>query len=174
MLPPKDMHLRCLRCRTDLTDEQRLCPKCGADREVEMEIAAELDPVVATLRRWLVLVGGILVLYGLLIYQKIDAMPVELQIQIMAGVVLAQLAIIARRAPLAVACVALSIFLAGWGYEIVVDPWASFSPGFGLAVRVISFAILLDALRGGLKARKIRRRVAEQVPRAVARVRGAE
>jgi hypothetical protein len=170
MLPPKDMHRRCLRCGAELAEVQRMCPDCGADREVEMAVAAELDPVIATLRRWLVLVGALLVLYALLIYQKIGYMPLALQLQIVAGVVLAQLALIARKAPLPVAGVAMILFLGGWGYEISLDPWASFHPGFGLAVRAISFAILLDALRGGLKARAIRRRVAEQVPRAVARV----
>src|SRR5215470_4237750 len=36
MLPPADLHTRCLRCGHDLGRDTRICPACGADRVLDI------------------------------------------------------------------------------------------------------------------------------------------
>lgn len=170
MLPPKEMLTHCLRCKHALGDE-RICENCGADREVEVEVARELVPAIAGLRRWLVVVAALLLVYAWLLYDYTNrAGPLVIGLLAVVGV-FAVCAAVVERAPLMVASIAAGIFFAEWLTEIAAKGAWALAPGWNLILRVLSAAVLLDGLRFALKARRIRERAKERVPRATARTR---
>jgi len=170
MLPPKDMNTKCLRCGEALEEDQRICGVCGADREVEMKIAAELRPAVAALRRWLAIVGALFLALGLILYSHYGSAlsTVDLVFPFAIAGALFVLCLVAPAFPLLASVVAICLFLAHWGLAVIQDPWAAFAPGLALVLRVFSLVILLDGTRAGYKAHVARRRAAAEFPSAKA------
>lgn len=175
MLPPKDLHEKCLRCGQALQAEQRICETCGADRDIEMKIAAELHPALASLRRWLVAVGAVFAVVGIITYSHYgSALPiVDLALPFAIAGVLFLLAVLAPAIPLTASVVAMGLFLAHWGLAAIQSPWAAVEPSVWLVVRVMILVSLADGVRAGYKAYSLRRRAAGDFPRARARVKKA-
>ncbi len=171
MLPPKDLNTKCLRCGAALEEEQRICQACGADRDVELKIAAELNPALASLRRWLVAVGAVFLVFGIIVYSHYGsaapAWNLAVPFAIAGGLFL--LAVVAPTIPLIASLIAMALFLAHWGLAALQSPWAAVEPSVWLIVRVMIFVSLLDGIRAGYKANALRRRAAEDFPSARAR-----
>jgi hypothetical protein len=175
MLPPKELSTQCIRCGRKLEVEERICPACGADRDVELAVAAELDPAIAALRRWLFVLGVLMLLLVALVYSELrsagatDYFSVLILPDLIVAGALFVLAAVARRVPLAASLIALLLFAANWGLAIKIDWVAALSPGIVLALRLLFSVVLIGAIQAGWKARRIRRQARESFPTAVAR-----
>jgi hypothetical protein len=175
MLPPKELSTQCIRCGQALAPEERICPACGADREVELAVAAQLGPAISTLRRWLLVLGVLMLLPALLIYSELRSQhatelfsSVVLPDLIGAGILFA-LSAVARIVPLGSSLAALVLFAASWGQAIERNWVTALSPSLPLVIRVIFLIVLIGAVQAGWKARRIRRQAKASFPSAVAR-----
>lgn len=175
MLPPKELSTQCIRCGRALGTEDQICPGCGANREVELAIAAELGPAITTLRRWLLVLGLIMLLFAGLMYSELQSLhatelfSIVVLPQLVAAGILFVLSAVARLIPFAASLIALLLFAASWGLAIKEDWVAAFAPGLVLAVRLLFLVVLVGAVQAGWRARRIRRRARESFPTAVAR-----
>jgi hypothetical protein len=175
MLPSREMNTTCLRCRRPLAEEERYCPGCGADRELELAIAAELDPAIASLERWLLVSAALLLGLSALVWEHYrdklspGALWSMVGSSVISGAALAALALLARRFPLPVAVIASVLFFFNWLAQLLVDPVGAVAPGLGLAVRIMFAIVLVGAIIAGFKARALRRNAAERFPQATAR-----
>jgi hypothetical protein len=177
MLPPKELNTTCLRCRADMPPSERYCSKCGADRELELAVAGQLDPAVASLERWLGALGAICLVLGWLMYSDLrhhlgltagEAFAALWPTYALALGLLA-LYLVARVWPLGTALTALGLFVSSWGLQAYQIGAAAFAPNIALALRVIFFLVLCGAVQAGWKARVLRARAAENFPTAIAR-----
>lgn len=177
MLPPKELNTQCPRCGQDLAPEARLCPACGSDREAELAIRGALDPAIASLQRWLLLVAGVTVVSTLIIYAQIHRTATHHELLVLCGpgalvtAMLLVLCAIARLVPLAASLAALGLFLANLVLTVRLTGWGVLVPGFGLAIRIILLVVLVGAVQAGWKARVLRRQSRGNFPTAVARTR---
>jgi hypothetical protein len=157
MLPPADLHTRCLRCGQQLGRDTRICPACGADRDLELAIYAELQPTISVLRKWLLALGALRLIFSGLVYEQTHSLEVAAP-GLVVGVVLLGLAAFAHVAPFMAAVIATALFGAEWILAIIVDPVGALFPGFALAIRLILGIVLLGAVRSGWRARVLRNR----------------
>jgi hypothetical protein len=180
MLPPKELNTTCLRCKADMPLGERYCSKCGADRELELAVAGELDPAIASLRRWLLALGCISLLLAWLVYsdlRRFSGMSSEQALRALwpsFGLAFGLLALYlpARRFPLVSSLLALVLFAGHWTYAAVLfGVSTAFSPNIALAARTIFLLVLVGAVKAGWRARVLRARAAESFPTAVARER---
>ncbi|HTM20272.1 MAG TPA: hypothetical protein VL172_07195 [Kofleriaceae bacterium] len=175
MLPPREMNTSCLRCRKTLADDERFCAGCGADRQLELAIAAELDPTIASLRRWLLVTAALTLGLSLILWEHYRHLLSAAQLwsmvgsTVLAGVALAVLAVLARRFPLPVSVMAASLFFLHWLSHLAVDPLGAVTPSLALVLRIMFAVVLVGAVNSGLRARALRQRAAEDFPRATAR-----
>lgn len=175
MLPTREMNTTCLRCRRPLAEEERYCSGCGADRELELAIAAELDPAISSLQRWLLICAALLLGLSALVWEHYHdqvspgALWSMVGSSVISGLGLAVMALLARRFPLPVAVIASVLFFFNWLAQLVVDPVGAVAPGLGLALRIMFAIVLVGAIMSGLKARSLRRDAAERFPQATAR-----
>jgi hypothetical protein len=179
MLPPKELNTTCLRCKADMPVAERYCGKCGADRELELAVAGELDPAIASLERWLAALGVISLVLGWLMYSDLrqhygltagQAMGALWPTYAMALGLLA-LYLVARIWPLGTSLAAMILFVGNWGLQAIDMGATAFTPGIALAVRIIFLLVLCGAVQAGWRARVMRARAAENFPTAVARER---
>ena len=177
-LPPRELNTTCLRCKADLPATERYCSQCGADRELELAVAGELDPAVAQLRRWLLALGAISLLLTWLVYsdlKRFAGMSSEEAMRALwpsfaLALGLLCLYLSARRFPLASSLSALGLFAGHWLYAAwLFGVTTAFYPNIALAVRIIFLMVLVVAVTAGWKARVLRARAAENFPSAVAR-----
>ncbi len=177
MLPPKELNTTCLRCKADMPVTERYCGTCGADRELELAVAGQLDPAVASLERWLGALGAISLVLGWLMYSDLrqhfgltagEAFAALWPTYALALGLLA-LYLVARIWPLGTALTALVLFAGNWALQVHEIGAAAFSPNIALAVRIIFLLVLCGAVQAGWKARVMRARAAEDFPTAIAR-----
>ena len=176
-LPPRELNTTCLRCKADMPVAERYCSKCGADRELELAIAGQLDPAVASLERWLAALGVIALVLGWLMYLELrkylGLSPAEafraLWPTYAMALGLLGLYLVARLFPLGTALAALVLFVGNWGMQAVEVGASAFAPNIALAVRIIFLLVLAGAIQAGWKARAMRARARENFPTAVAR-----
>jgi hypothetical protein len=161
-LPPKDMHTRCLRCGRGLETDVVRCPSCGANREVEMAVAYELNPTIAQLKAWLLVLGALSAALGVFMYVSLRgiqsnhvALMVMLPNLVMGGM-LVGMALIARRYPLAVSLASLVLLALTWLANLATDPASALMPGLGNAMRLMFLLVVIGAVRSGFKASRIR------------------
>ena len=162
-LPPKEMNTSCLRCGQDLQTEQKNCPSCGADRDVELAVSAELNPAIAALQKLLAIMGGVSIVLGVMMYEHLrsydlssgELLPLVLP-SIIGGLIMLGLCAVARKAPLAVSIISFCVFVFSWGSQVIADPSTALAIGPGLGLRIFLTAILFIAVRSALKARRIR------------------
>lgn len=177
-LPPRELNTTCLRCKADMPPGERYCSECGADRELELSVAGELDPAIASLRRWLLALGGISLVLAWLVYSDLrrfaDLSPAEAVRALWPTLALAlgllSLFLTARRFPLASSLAALGLFgghtlYAAWKF----GPTSVLTPNFALAARVIFVIVLVVSVRAAWRARVLRAQAAERFPTAIAR-----
>ena len=174
MLPPVELNTICLRCGAGLALEQRYCAGCGADRELELAVAAELHPAISTLQRWLAALGLVEVVSAAVTCSYLRWMdaPGDFSSDVMPSLaragVLFLLCVVARLLPLGASVAALALFTAQIGPLVMSDPIGVLSPGPILLLRILFFFVLIGAVHAGLKARGLRRRAFDAFPRAVA------
>jgi len=177
MLPKKELNTTCLRCKADMPPSERYCSKCGADRELELSIAGDLDPAIASLRRWLAVLGGISLLLTWLLYSDLrrfahlssgDAIR-ALWPGFTLAVGLLVLFPFARRFPLVVSVSAFVLFAIEWSVTIHRLGIHAFEPSPGLAIHAVFCIVLVVAVRSAWRARQLRARAAKDFPSAVAR-----
>lgn len=182
-LPPRELNTTCLRCKSEMPLTERYCSKCGADRELELAVAGELDPAIASLRRWLLALGAISLVLAWLVYsdlKRFAGMSSEQALRALwpsfgLALGLLSLFLVARRFPLASSLAALGLFAGHWLYAAYLfGVVTAFSPNIALAARVIFLIVLVVAVKSGWKARMLRARAAENFPSAVARDRAAD
>ena len=156
------MHTRCLRCGAALAADEVNCESCGANRDVEMAVAAELVPTISSLRRWMLVLGALAIGVGLLNYEHFhDQLPrstlwaVVVPSLVMGGLMLLG-ALLAGRFPFVVSVAALLLFALSWLVNLVIDPASALSLGLANAVRVMFLLVLIGAVQSGYKARQIR------------------
>jgi hypothetical protein len=166
MLPARELNTTCLRCGLALAPEVQHCPSCGADRALEVAVAAELVPTIGSLRRWLGGLGLLHVGVGALSYEHFGGRVTQDELNLIVGpflvlgVVYLALAFVAHRIPFAAAVVATSFFAAEWTLTIVGNGLAAFIPNFWLAMRIVVAIVLAGAVRSAYRARALRRRAA--------------
>lgn len=158
---------------------ERLCSKCGADRELELSVAGELDPAIASLRRWLLALGALLLVLTWLIYSDLkrfsgmtsnEAM-LTLWPSFALAVGLLSMFVTARMLPLVSSLTASAMFIAHWGYAIYLfGIKESLRPdNIGLWIRCVFMVVLVVAVRAAWRARVLRAQAADSFPTAVAR-----
>jgi len=177
MLPPKELNTTCLRCGAMLMLEHRYCAGCGADRELELAVAAEIVPAISTLQRWLAALAGIELVSLVVSYAYLQwlglpgrgltfselAVPALLQ----AGA-LVLLCLLARFMPLGASLMALAFFAAHLGLALLADPVMVLSPGPILLLRLLFLIVVVGAVHAGWRARDLRRSATDCFPSAVA------
>ncbi|HUH00630.1 MAG TPA: hypothetical protein VML75_01470, partial [Kofleriaceae bacterium] len=60
--------VRCPQCSATVPDQDPRCPSCGLDRNLELELEAFQGPALARARKWILVIGIIYGLSGLLFY----------------------------------------------------------------------------------------------------------
>ncbi len=176
-LPPRELNTTCLRCKAAMAPAERYCSTCGADRELELSVAGELDPAIASLRRWLLVLGAISLLLAWLVYSDLRRFAGmssgEALRALWSSFTLAigclVLVPFARRFPLVVSLVASGLFLGNWAWAVHLFGAAAIKPSIGLIIRVMFSVVLVVAVRAAWRARVLRARAAENFPTAVAR-----
>ncbi len=164
------MNLNCIKCGLATSNEVRLCPGCGADTELELEIAMFLDPAVKSLRAWLLIAGGLLIVFSGLNYEHNGILTFYQVLLGGSGAVFVASSLFVKRAPLPVASVASGLFLTIWGYQLYELGALALFPGVSLLLKVFSAVILGNAVRAALKARATRARVRDALPKATATI----
>jgi hypothetical protein len=162
MLPSADLFEKCLRCGAPLGADDAVCKRCGADPTVERAAWAQLTPAIRDLR---VIFLAVLVINGIgawLIYDHLErhgvpGLPVVWPAIAVCGV-MAVLWLLAPRAPLVTASIAMALVVADWLREIARDRLFALDPGPGLALRIIVVLALGFAIRAGLTVRRLRAR----------------
>jgi hypothetical protein len=151
-----------LRCGVGLGGDDVDCPSCGANREVEMAVAYELDPTIAQLKRWLFVLGGLSIGMGLVMYLALKgAVPTGtvwavVLPNVVMGAVLMAMATVARAFPLAVPITALVLLGLTFLANLIADPASALMPSLGNLVRLGFLLVIVAALQSGYKARQIR------------------
>lgn len=181
MLPAKELNTTCLRCKAAMPPGERYCNSCGADRELELSVAGELDPAIASLRRWLGVLGAISLVLAWLVYSDLKRFggmsSLEALRALWASFALAigclVLVPFARRFPLVVSLVASVLFIGNWAWAIHLFGTGALKPTIGLVIRVMFSVVLVVAVRAAWRARMLRARAAENFPTAVARTKSA-
>jgi hypothetical protein len=182
MLPPKELNTTCLRCQADMPVAEHYCSTCGADRALELAVAGELDPAVASLRRWLLALGAISLLLAWLVYsdlRRFGGMTPEQSLRVLwpsfaLAFGLLCLFVTARRFTLVSSLAALVLFAGHWSYAAVLfGVSTAFSPNIALAARTMFLIVLVVAVKASWTARVWRARAAENFPTAVARQKSA-
>jgi hypothetical protein len=156
---------------------ERYCSKCGANRELELAVAGELDPAIGSLRRWLAALGAISLVLAWLLYSDLrrfaglsseEAMR-ALWPSFALALGLLFLFVVARLFPLAASLTALGLFAGTWVFDATRIGATLFTPSIGLVIRTIFLLVLAGAIQAGWKARVLRARAAEDFPSAVVR-----
>jgi hypothetical protein len=158
---------------------ERHCGTCGADRELELSVAGELDPAITSLRRWLLALGAILIVLNWLIYSDLkrfagmtpdEALKALWPSFALAGGLLSMF-VTARMFPLASSLVASAMFVGHWLYTAwLFGLWDAVSPlNVGTWIRGVFLVVLVVAVRAAWRARTLRAQAAENFPTAVAR-----
>jgi hypothetical protein len=177
MLPPKELNTTCLRCGASLSLEQRYCAACGADRELELAVAAQLHPAFATLQKWLAALGAIeLVSAGMAyLYLRWWGAPGDVNSLVVPGLIQAGslfiLCLVARVLPLGASLMALALFGVNLSLALQSDPLSVLSPGPLLLLRMLFLMVVIGAVHAGWRARALRRHASDSFPSAVARFR---
>lgn len=177
-LPDRELNTSCLRCKAAMPVEERYCSGCGADRELELAVAGELDPAIGSLRRWLAALGGISLLLAWMLYTDLTdlGLPAAGAMRLLwpsfaLALGLLGLCVVARRFPLASSLAALVLFAGTWLHDATRLGAAAMTPGAGLLFRTLFVLVLAGAIQAGWTARRLRARAAEDFPTAVARTR---
>jgi hypothetical protein len=174
MLPPKELNTTCLRCGAALTIDQRYCAGCGADRDLELAVAGQINPAISSLQRWLAALGGIeLVSLAMsYIYLRWLGARGEFSQLALPGIIQAGalflLCMLARFMPLGASLIALAFFGAHLSLSLLADPVMVLSPGPVLLLRMMFLIVVLGAVHAGWRARHLRRSASECFPSAIA------
>ncbi len=172
MLPPKGLGSHCLRCGEEFAspDEER-CEHCGANRAAELRIHAELEPELVFLKRLLWGLAALKFTIGLVAWAHLAGPGQQQQYatlvlpQLAAGLTLALLAMLARRAPLPVTVAVAGFFALDFALTILNDPGRVLSPPWLCVATVIGVSIF-GALRAAWRARRIRADASPRLPSA--------
>lgn len=158
---------------------ERHCAKCGADRGLELSVAGDLDPAIASLRRWLLALGAILFVLTWLIYSEVkrfegmtsDEALMALWPSFALSVGLLSMSITARMFPLVSSLTASVLFFGHWLWAAyLVGFKAAFNPfSIGFVIRAVFTVVLVVAVRAAWRARTLRAQAAENFPTAVVR-----
>lgn len=168
------MSMSCLQCQTSLEKAEQFCPKCGADRELELAIAIETKASISSLRRLLLVVGVLSLLsagglylllqnpvYGGTLTITSCVFPVFAM-----GVAMLGLRAFAHKAPLPVSIMATALFASSMGSQILLDPQAALTPNLTFFLRVLIAIVLIRALLAALRSKKMRDDAAAKRPTA--------
>ncbi|HWM85332.1 MAG TPA: hypothetical protein VNO33_05825 [Kofleriaceae bacterium] len=173
MLPPKEFNTTCLRCGAALALEHRYCA-CGADRELELAVAGEINPAISVLQRWLAALAGIelVSLAVSYVYMRFLGAPGEFSSIAVPGLIQAAslflLCLVARFLPLGASLLALALFATHLGLALLADPLGVVSPGPILLLRLLFLFVVVGAVHAGWTARGLRARAQDAFPSAVA------
>lgn len=151
----------CPRCGAaqELTD--RFCSACGADPQVELEIAAFHGPALETARKWILAIGIIYVASALLV-TGVSGVGFDLDdpmVRLLWGTSLGLCAIHlglwvwAKTAPFPAAVVALVLFVTVQAINAVVEPSSMYK---GLLIKVLFLVALIRAVKAGSEAQRLR------------------
>jgi hypothetical protein len=157
-LPPKDLHLKCLKCGAALAAGERFCSNCGADRDLELAVHAFTAPALASARRWILILGIAYLLNALVLCAMIDG-PLTRDGWLVVGSTIALAAIHgglwlwARSQPLAAAVVALALFVT---LQLAIAVTAPEDLYKGFLIKALFLVSLVGAVRAGHRARRIR------------------
>jgi hypothetical protein len=174
MLPPKELNTNCLRCGAALEVEQRYCAGCGADHELELAVAGEVNPAISILQKWLAALGVVELVSAFVayLYMRWWGAPGEIAGLLMPGLIQAGslflLCLVARPLPLGASLMALFLFVSHLGVALSADPVAVLSPGPFLMLRMLFLIAVIGAVHAGWRARSLRRMASDSFPSAIA------
>lgn len=149
----------CPRCGApqELTD--RFCSACGADPQVELEIAAFHGPALESARKWILAVGIIYVVSVIFTTAIAGISFTDPAVRMVMGTALALCAIHiglwvwAKTAPFPAAVVALVLFITVQVFSAVVEPSTMYK---GLLIKVLFLVALIRAVKAGSEAQRLR------------------
>jgi len=140
---------------------ERFCPRCGVDAHMELEVQAFHAPALRSARNWILAVGVLYALGGLLFVAIGRELLDDRGVAIVLGTHLALTAIHvglwgwAKSAPYAAAVVALVLFVTVQLANALLDPT---SIAKGIIVKILFVVALVKALKAGHRAHELRRR----------------
>lgn len=153
----------CPRCSGKVSYEEKFCPSCGADILTELQISATVTPALDAARKWILAIGVLYlvsqVVMALMMRRELTSDGFKILIAIGAGLFVLHLGLWfwARKAPFAAAVVALVAFITLQLVGAVLDPSSLYK---GLIIKVLFVVALTRAVRAGLEAQRMRRKLA--------------
>lgn len=150
----------CPSCKADVPAGDRFCGACGYDTHREVHIAAVLEPKLRLARGWILAVGIIYVVSAVLQIalagDRLVSGGATLLLALNGALFVIHLGLWwwARTAPLAAAIVALCLFVTLQLVEATLDPT---SLARGVIIKVLFLVALVQAVRAGVEAQRIRR-----------------
>jgi hypothetical protein len=137
--------------------DEKFCPSCGSDRDVELQIAAAA-PALQSARKWILGIG-IWYLVSTTIFTLVlsDFAPEQQRIILSCGVALflihGGLWLWARKAPFPAALVAAVLFGTLMLLQAVTSPGEIYK---GIIVKIAFSCVLYQAVKAGLEAQRLR------------------
>jgi len=158
-LPSLTADTTCMRCHALMGNDDRFCPSCGADREVEWQVAAIEMTKMSQARKWILGIGiWYLVSHLLLIVilgPQATALMKKLLLITGSGLCLVHVGLWlwAKRAPLAAAVVSLVLFVTLHSINAALDPSSIYK---GIIIKVLFVAVLVKAIQAGYEVHRLR------------------
>lgn len=151
------MDPKCLRCGVVMATGEQFCSACGADRDKELEIAAFHGPALAKARGWILALGIIYLVSGLLVtaISNFDPSAFKIFWATTLGLFGAHMGLWwwARTRPFPAALVALVLFLTVQGVNAVLEPESMTQ---GILVKIFFLVAISNAIKAGLAAQRMR------------------
>jgi hypothetical protein len=150
----------CNKCKAAMAPRERFCPSCGADREIEWQVAGLEMTRLASARKWILGIGVWYLISGaimLLVLRKQLASDAQRDIVLLTSgglfVIHVGLYFWARTAPLAAAVVSLLLFVTLHTANAALDPSTIWK---GLVIKVAFMLVLYKAIQAGLEIHRMR------------------
>jgi len=150
----------CNKCKASMATRERFCPSCGADREVEWQVAGLEMTKLAKARKWILGIGVWYLISGailLLILRKQYGTDEQRNIILATSgglfAIHVGLYFWAKTAPLAAAVVSLLLFVTLHTANAAMDPSTIYK---GIVIKVLFVLVLAKAIQAGYEIQRLR------------------
>ncbi|GMV44577.1 MAG: hypothetical protein AMXMBFR64_62930 [Myxococcales bacterium] len=149
--------MSCTACGAQTLAEERFCPGCGYDIANDAEIQAIHEPALASARKWILGVGILYAISGVILALTGDQVDVTVLVGANLGLTAIHVGLWAwaKRAPFEAAVVALVLFVTLHLANMVADPHEIYR---GIVIKALFLVALVRAVKAGLTVRRLRAR----------------
>lgn len=150
----------CNQCKTAMAARERFCPSCGADREVEWQVAGLEMTKLASARKWILGIGVWYLISGaimlLVLRKQLGTDEQRNLVLVTSGGLFAVhlgLYVWAKTAPLAAAVVSMLLFVTLHTANAALDPSTIYK---GIVIKVLFVLVLAKAIQAGYEIHRMR------------------